>query len=682
MKLSLNWLKDYVDHGLSPDELIHRLTMAGLEVEGTAVVDGDTVLELEITPNRPDALSILGLAREVSAITGKALKSPHAGTAFKSTKKAKLAPVFVHIENKKDCPRYIGTLIRNVRIGPAPQALARRIHSMGLKQINNAVDITNFVLMEMGQPLHAFDYDKLAGGKIIVRRAHAGEAIVTLDGIERKLDPSILVIADAKKPVAIAGIMGGLGTEITASTKNILLESAQFDMGLIRRASRALGLKSDSSYRFERGVDAQGVLTGANRAVDLLLHATQGICAARADAGEALKLKPKPIAISVDAIEGLLGSKVSGLQVKGILTRLGMSVKTGKKNQFTVTAPSFRVDLKQPVDLIEETARIIGYDRLDVSFPAIKAGNIAPASGLREVKNSITQALLTNGYSEAITYALISKSDLDKSGLPHDQAIALHNALSQEHMFLRRSMLPSLLKIAVTNINRGQKNLRLFEIGKRYLSGKEGERLTLGILATGRRQQDWRDNDKEPMDIYDLKGALQQVFSRLNVTVEFGPCEWLVLDPACAAQFHLKGESIGLMGRVQTDIARNWDIKNQDIYFASVDVQALQEMPALRRHYEPVPEFPAIVRDVSLAVKTDIAYAQIEAACRDLGGNILHHVHLIEEYTGDKIQSGYRGLVISLQYQSHQRTLREEEVNQVHHKILAALTQQIGALQR
>ena len=321
MKLSLNWLKDYIDPKLSTEALVDRLTMAGLEVEAIEASGADTVLEIEITPNRPDCLNTLGLAREIGAITGNAVRNPKIRN-FKTSSLKNL----IHIENKKDCSRYIGILIKDVQIKDAPKEMKQRLESLGINAINNAVDVTNFVLMEMGQPLHAFDYDKLAGGKITVRRAHAGESIITLDGIERKLDPSVLVIADAKKPVAIAGIMGGRDTQITADTKNILLESAHFDMGLVRRSSRSLGLRSDSSYRFERNVNVEGVLTGADRATDLLLQLTGGRLSGRAEISSNTKNNAAKIKIKIADIEALLGLPITPLKVKTWLSRLGFEV--------------------------------------------------------------------------------------------------------------------------------------------------------------------------------------------------------------------------------------------------------------------------------------------------------------------------------------------------------------------
>ena len=674
MKLSLQWLKDYVDPKLSTEELVERLTMAGLEVEEIHTVSGDTVLDLEITPNRPDCLNTIGLAREISAITAKNLKLPKIKAHKPTAKKCA-----VSIQDKKECSRYIATLIKDVHVAPSPPIITARLNALGINAINNAVDSTNFVLMELGQPLHVFDYDKLVGGKIIVRRAKTGESIVTLDGVERKLDESILIIADAQKPVAIAGVMGGLETGVTAATKNILLESAHFDMGLVRRAGRKLGLKSDSLYRFERGIDIEGVLTGANRATDWLLELTKGKITARTDINYTKKSAKQTITLSINDIEELLGTQVSASQVKSSLLRLGLKIIVSKSGGFKVVPPSFRGDLKQPVDIIEEVARIIGYDRLAMSFPHIQVANIVPNSRPRQMKQICEEILLASGYSETINYSLISQKDLIKSGLEAMPAIALHNALSQEHCILRPSLLPSMLSVAAFNFNHGQKNLRLFEIGKRYF---KGERTTLAILATGKRTQDWRSNSKDSINFYDLKGVLEQVFARLNVPISFDPCDRETLDVSARVYLKLNGECAGIAGKVARKVLTQWDIKNSEVYFASVDLHAFQALPPKQIKHERISEFPAINRDVSLAVKKDVTYARIEELCRKFGGSILKDIHLIEEYTGDKIQNGLRGLVFSLAYQSKERTLREEEVNAAHQLILKALADDLGAIQR
>jgi phenylalanyl-tRNA synthetase beta chain len=632
------------------------------------------VLEIEITPNRPDCLSILGLAREIGAITGKTVKNPKIKN-FKTTALKKS----IHIENKKDCNRYIATLIRDVNIKDAPKEMKMRLASMGIHAVNNAVDITNFVLMEIGQPLHAFDYDKLAGGKIIVRRAEAGETIITLDGIERKLNPDILVIADAQKPVAIAGVMGGRDAQITTDTKNILLESAHFDMGLIRRASHSLGLRSDSSYRFERNVNFEGVLTGANRAVDLLLQLTGGQLSGRSEILSKNKRDVTKIKVRISDIELMLGTGVSPNKAKTWLGKLGFKV-TAKSGNLTVTAPVNRGDIGQDVDVIEEIARMVGFDHLPTKLPVIKMTNISIDKRPHEVKCRIRRILTAGGIDEIITHSMINTKALVKSNLGQMPAVRIFNPLNQDQELMRPAMLPSFLQVAVTNINRGQKDLRFFEIGKTYFKDKEKE--TLGILLTGRRSHDWRSSKKEEIEFFDLKGILERIFQTAGIDAAYEGTNMPVFDPACAAAVIAGGEQIGVLGKIDRKVLNNWDIKNQDVYFAGFYLDAILSRPNKFIQYQPVSEFPAIVRDVSLAVKKEVSYKEIEAICLQHGGDILRSVQFIEQYLGDKIQSGYKGLVFSCRYQSNIRTLREDEVSAVHERILQALTHDLSAIRR
>jgi len=674
MKLSLNWLKDYIDTGLSTDELIERLTMAGLEVEAVESIGDDTVLELEITPNRPDCLNILGLAREIGAITDKAVKNP-------TSKNFKISSLkeLIHIDNKKDCSRYIGTLIKDVKISDAPQAMKQHLASLGINAINNAVDITNFVLMEIGQPLHAFDFDKLVGGKIVVRRAKDGESIVTLDGVERKLDTSILIIADAQKPVAIAGIMGGRDTQITAATKNILLESAHFEMGIIRRACRSLGLRSDSSYRFERNVNYEGVLTGANRATDLLLQLTGGKLSGRGEILSKAKNTATKIKINLSDIESLLGVSVTPIKIKGWLSRLGFKA-TASAKVLSVTPPVNRADVSHDVDVIEEIARMIGFDRLPSKMPTIKTINIPVDKRPRQIKDQIRRILTARGVDEIITHNMINTKMLVKSNMPDIKAIRIFNPLNQDQEIMRPSMLPSMLQAAVTNINRGQRDLRFFEIGKRYFL--DGEKETVGILLTGRRSYDWRLSKKDTIEVFDLKGIVEQIFLSLGISPVYENNQFAVLDPGCATSIMLNGKYLGSFGKVDKKILSNWDIKNQDIYFAGIHLDEIYPLPSKTLKYQAISEFPAIVRDVSLAVKKEVPYKKIEEICLQHGAGVLKSVQFIEQYLGDKIQAGYKGIVFSCQYQSNDRTLREDEVSAVHERILQALIQDVSAIRR
>jgi len=688
MRLSVNWLKDYIDPKLSTEELIERLTMAGLEVEGIDYVGKDTVLEIEITTNRPDCLSILGLAREIGAITAKAVKNPK----IKNFKTASLKNL-IHIENKKDCSRYIATCIRDVHISDAPPEMKVRLASLGLHAINNVVDATNFVLIETGQPLHAFDYDKLAGGKIEVRRAKDGESIVTLDGIERKLVPSILVIADDQKPVAIAGIMGGMDTQITADTKNILLESAHFDMGLIRRASRTLGLISASSYRFERNVNDEGVLTGANRATGLLLQLTGGQLVGRAQTEVKNTGASRKVKVKIFDIESLLGLKITPAKVKTWLGRLGFRV-TVKNGMLTVVPPANREDIGADADVIEEIARMIGFDRLPSKLPMIKTANIPVDKRPRDIKDQIRRVLTAGGIDEIITHSMINIKSLVKSDMAEMPAVRIINPLNQDQELMRPAILPSFLQIAVTNINRGQKDLRFFEITKTYFEDKEQvkEQETLGILLTGRRSHDWRSSKKDTVEIFDLKDVLERIFQTVGISATYEFDRMPVFDPACAAAIIVDGphaghsqelgKQIGVLGKIGQKVLNNWEIKIQDVYFAGLRLDEILSTPNKFVRYQPISEFPAIVRDVSLAVKKEIPYKKIEEICLKQGGDILRSVQFIEQYLGDKIQSGYKGLVFSCQYQSNIRTLREDEVSAVHERILQALTRDLAVIRR
>ncbi len=675
MKLSLNWLKSYVDLKLTTDDLAHRLTMAGLEVEGVHAAGADTVLELEITPNRPDCLSVWGMSREIAAITGKSLHLPRI-KAHKPTKDK----ISIAVEDKKDCGRYIATLMEGAAIAPSPPETSKRLSAVGLRPVNNAVDVTNFVLMESGQPLHVFDYDKIAEGKIIVRRAKTGERIVTIDGIERKLDPSILVIADAQKPVAIAGVIGGKSTQVTSATKNILLESACFDAGLVRRASRTLGLQSDSSYRFERGVDFEGVALAANRATDLICSLTNARVVRRTDCFKTVAASRRPLVVGISDMEGLLGTFLAPARIKMFLTSLGFTLRPSGKNIFRVTPPSWRNDIKAGVDIVEEVARMVGYDRLSEGLPVIKAVNVRVDPRPRAVKETLARTLAAQGFCETVTYSLISAEMLERSGLENLRGVALRNFLSRDHSILRPSMLPSLLAVVQTNINRGQKDLRLFEISKVYSANEE--RTTLGLVMTGRRGRDWRNHSKDAVDFYDLKGAIEQSLGRLGISGQWQAPTCPVLDQGAGADLWINGKNVGFAGRISAQILSRWDIKAPGIYFAQIDLEPVFVLPAPGVQYHPFAAFPAIGRDVSIAVKTDVPYARIENVCYSSAGALLKGVHLIEEYTGDKMASGKRALVFSLTYQSDERTLREDEVNGLHQNVLKALAEQTGAVLR
>ncbi len=676
MKISLNWLKDYVNVTVAPEKLAHALTMAGLEVEKIHSVDGDTVFEIEVTPNRPDCLNMLGIAREVGAVFNKKYMP------FKQSKlRFPAKKCDISILDKKGCTRYIGTVIEGVSVMETPAWIKKRITALGLRSINNIVDITNFCLLETGQPMHAFDLDKLAGRKIIVRRARKGEKIITIDGDERVLDESILIIADEQKPVAIAGVMGGKDTEVTEKTKNILLESAYFDPILIRRAARKLGLSSDSSYRFERGVDWDMVKIGAGRAVDLILESAKGkVVKYRDVVTEKRKTKVIDINITGAEINSYLGVDIKLPAVSGMLHKLDFKISKIKANGLKVTPPTFRNDVKSDKDVIEEVARIYGYENIPTALPQIKATEI-PENSQRRIRNKVRECLLAQGYSEMVTYAMTNRAALAKSNLGNVEAIKIKNPLTQDQEFMRPSVLPLLLSVAATNINRGNKDFKLFEIGKIYT--KNGERDTLGIIAGGVNIEDWRVTQKLVVDFYDIKGAVEAIACNLGVgSVDLQDCQDPYFDNTQAAGIYVAGEKIGVIGKIDREVLDKWDIKQNSLYFVQVDFGEFYRQAQPPRKFKVLNEYPAAVHDISLAVKDGILFRQVKDIARREGGEILTGIEFKEQYLGEKLPPGCRGVIFSLQYQSFKRTLTDEEIKFAQQKIIKALADELGAIQR
>ncbi len=680
MKISLNWLKNYVAFSVPTPQLAHLLTMAGQEVKKIETVDGDQVFEIEVTPNRSDCLNHLGIARELSAILGKPLKMPQAKTLKSASRK-----INISISDKEACRRYVGALIQNVFVKDSSSEIASKLRSVDLRCINNVVDITNFGLMENGQPLHAFDFDKLVGGQIIVRRAQAHEKIVTIDGVERTLDPSILVIADAQKPVAIAGVMGGKATEVTHATRTVLLESAWFDPILVRRAARKLGLASDSSYRFERGVDLQQVAYGCQRAIALIEKFSGATCVAFHDVvAKKIKSPVRLVTIDLKEVERKLGFAVPLPKVKMMLARLGFGVRAGKSGVLKLSVPSFRPDVKAEVDIVEEIARVIGYDQLPTSFPVIKPTQVR--SDTRDVKKRLmANALNANGVFEAITFSLVGKKDLDKCGLSDKHCVRLVNPLSRDQDILRPSLLPSLLTSAQVNLNRGEKNVRLFEFGKIY--SHQGEQEVLGILLVGRRQSDWRLPKKELVNFFDLKGIVSATVSaavepKVFFDVQASVASYFDDQEKAGLSLAERSPITGSLGKLSGRVLAQWDIKSTMVYYAEIMLEPILSLTSSMRRFHSLPEFPSVVRDVSLAVPQHVAFATIAAAVLKEKVLILKEIRFIEEYSGEKIPAGQRGLVFSLIYQAPDRTLKEEEVFSAQELICQMLARDFSAIQR
>lgn len=670
MKVSYDWLKDFVDLKISPKELADKLTMAGLEVVSLEERSGDSVLEIEITSNRPDWLSILGVAREIGAITGARFKTKN----VPSPKLKNLKTCSVSIEDKSDCFFYSALVIRGVRVGPSPEWLKKRLEALGCRSVNNIVDVTNYILFESGQPMHAFDLDRLGRQTINVRRARQGEMITTIDGQQKFLDGDMLVIADNKKAVAIAGVMGGKDTEVTDRTTNILLESAVFNPILVRKTRQKLGLPTESAYRFERGVDEQNARTAVFSAAKLITSLASGECFAYKCLGKIRKESPE-IKLEADYISRILGAAIPMVRARQILTRLGFCVRARGKGALMVKAPSFRQDIKAQIDLVEEVARIYGYDKIPISLPAVKPQkNI---SGRRDMVCGIKNTLYSLGLQEGLTYSLVEREMLEKSGVKKDaQTVEIMNPLSKEQEVLRYSILPSLMRVLAYNLDQQQEYVNIFEIADIFSDKNNGvdEILSLGIALCGTRPFFLKQGlVKDELGILHLKGILEKLFISLGVSnYDF------VKQQGSRVSVTVSGEEIGFMFVPQERILGSFDIKNKKAFLAELDLVKLLDRARAERKFSGIPKYPAVTRDLSFIVKEGVSIKEIIGVVKEKGAPLLSEAGVADYYQGKQIPAGFRGLTISCVYRSDDRTLTEEEVSPLHKTICGCLETRFG----
>jgi len=701
MKAPLEWLKEYVTIPLTAGQLADRLTMAGLEVTGVTRVNREEVLDLEVTPNRADCLSIIGLAREVAAILGEPLKASKlaSGQTAHAAASAQHTPVRITIDDRKGCLRYIGRLIDDVRVGPSPDWMQQRLIACGLRPINNIVDVTNYVLLEYGQPLHAFDVDRLSERTIIVRRAKPKEPIVTLDGVSRTLTPEMLVIADARQAVAIAGVMGGTGSEVTLQTRAILLESALFDPITVRRTARELGVVTESSYRFERGVDPVGVDTASARAVALITKVAGGTERAGRDVG-AKPTQRTLVALDAGRLARWLGMPVPPATVRATLAKLGCRVASGAGDTMQVSTPSFRRDLTQSVDVFEEIARLIGYDRIPARLPLAPMAAPRTEASSYASRHSLRRLCASLGLTEVITWALVSASDLERVEHGLEDAVRLANPLSQDHGYLRPSLRIGLLRVLRHNLSHGAPGGAFFEVG--HIFQRDGivkERPSLGIALCGPWNQDWRL--QEPCDFFRLKGVLETLTGRLCAT----PVVWQSTavgwaEPGQAADILLSGRSLGTAGQVARRLLQAMDIA-QDVWVAELAVDELLSPQRSKGAIGSPAAFPSAKRDLSVVVDDSTPFAAIQQAIQEAGtsaragtsspprptggapgsvaGGIQIDVQLIDRYTGRQIPAGRHSLTFAIEYRDSTRTLTAEEVDDLHRRIGQTLVTNFGA---
>jgi phenylalanyl-tRNA synthetase beta chain len=683
MKISYNWLKDYVDIRVPVEKLAEILTMAGLTVDSIVKNGDDAVFEVEVTSNRPDWLSYIGVAREVAAITGRKVKIPQQSkkeiASLPSVARNDNLKISVKVEDKKLCPRYTARVIRNVKVGQSPEWLKKKIEAIGLRSVNNIVDITNFCLFETGEPMHAFDLNNISGGSVMIRKAAKGERLMVIDGTERLLDESMLVIADSSSPIAIAGVMGGVKTEVGLSTKDILLEAAYFDPISIRRTARSLALPTESSYRFERKVDIGNIANASYRATELILEMAGGEAGEFIDIGKVRQDK-RSITLTYESLNKVIGVDIPPVKAKAILKSLGLKIISSSKNGLKALIPAFRYDLLGEVDLIEEVARIYGYDNIPETLPKIteKSARIPlPAS----VDNKIREILTGLGLSEIITYSLLSKKLLSSAGIGGENIVEIKNPLSAEQEVMRPSSIAGMLNSIRHNINRKNGDLMLFELGKVYLKeSADGfiEKRNLSIGMTGSLYGNWMDK-RRSITFFDLKGAIETLFSELGIegssTREAVKAAFL---PSACASIEVKGEPIGLIGEISPKTANNFDIKHK-VYIAEIDCEALLKFVSLEKKFKEPAKYPSIIRDISVVVDKTILNGQIVSSIKETAGPLLKDACLVDSYTGGQIPDGKRGLTYRLEYQDPERTLEDKAIQEINSRVVKALENNLGA---
>jgi phenylalanyl-tRNA synthetase beta chain len=686
MFISYNWLKEITPSDLSPEELRERLTMVGLAIDAVENHDSDAVLDVEVPSNRPDCLSHVGIAREVAVIENKQVTLPEIG-AFKTEDRAEDL-TSVEIKDADLCPRYAARLVRGVKIAPSPDWLAKRLETIGQRPINNVADITNYVLHELGQPLHAFDFAKLSGRRIVVRRASTGEKLTTLDGVERTLAGDMLVIADAERPVALAGIMGGEDSEISARTTDVLIESAYFDPNSVRRTARHLGMDTEASRRFERGADCEGVLRAQERCVQLIYELAGGVATE-----DWLDIYPLPfvsrtVNLRPQRVPELTSVSVAPSEIVRILTGLGFELVNEVALQYrersdrmiealNFTVPSWRVDVEQEEDLVEEVARHTGYDKIGSELPPASASGEYQPSEMKQ--RLLRRALNAFGFDEAINFSFSAKENDDQP--------ELKNPIIEEAAFMRATLLPGLLDSLRHNLNHGIRDVRLFEIGRVFARASNGElpqeTLTLGIVATGRAIEANKAQAERELDFYDLKGALETAVDWMSLSsLSFTPTSASNLRVGQSARIKLSdGTEIGTIGRLAETVAAAYKFR-YPIYVLELNLDALLNGPQRMVQYASLPRYPSVVRDISLLLDRTVALDDVLSAVKQKHVADFRGAKLVGTFEGGNIPPSKRSVTLRLEYRSDERTLRDEEVEERHAQLTSSLLETFAAQQR
>lgn len=680
MKLSPHWLRDFVDLPVDYRRLADELTLSGIAVEGISGDGENTVYEMEITTNRPDAMNHYGVAREVSALYDLPLRviMPRLPAAQGKSE------VNIDIQEPELCPRFTAREIRGATIKASPKPIAGRLELLDQRPISNAVDATNYVLWESGKPTHVFDLDLLEGRKLIIRKARAGEKLKTLDGVERKLTTEDLVVADAVKPVGLAGVMGGFDTMITEKTRNILIESAWWDPVTVRKMSKRHSLHTDASHRFERGADFESTVVSTNRVAELILNSGGGTLIGDVVDVVARQVDLAPVELDPREVYRILGEKLSTLEISRILTRLGFVLTAGSEDRYTVQIPSWRLDIEREIDVIEELARLHGYDKFANTLPAY-------SGGVRDLPDTAKNArlrseLLALGYNEAISLTFISKDDAKRFSQAAE--IDLANPLSDEASAMRTSLVPSMLNMLAYNLNRGSENVRLFEAGNVFEAAgdKAIERKCIALGATGPLDGEVvrglaAGASARPLTFFDLKGDIEILVAPFTQwTLYFDSQTAAYYHPGRSARAMLDGVMVAQFGQIHPDVSAERKLK-QDAFIAEIYLDKLYQHDLRAVRYEALPRYPAVERDFSFVFADAVEFEKIREHVNKLAIAELRGFLPVEIFRGEKVGAGKYSILMRARFQSGERTLRDEEVGAWAGKITKGL-EALGGLQR
>jgi len=704
VKIQLSWLREFVDVGDPAEKIARTMSLRGFAVEGVEPLGtADAVLDFEVTANRPDCMSVVGMAREIATAYGLKMRVPP-GLPLETSRASRQDPAHVRrgvrgagstasrdhravdpptitiaIDDPGLCSRYVG-LMADVTVGPSPSWMQARLQAAGIRPISNIVDVTNYVLLELGQPMHAFDFARLAGAQIRVRPARAGEAIRTLDGQTRTLSSDMLVIADGERPVAVAGVMGGADSEVSETTPTIVLESAYFDPLSVRRTSRKLGLKTEASMRFERGADPSMAALAMARAAALLEQIGAGRTRGAAIDRYPKRHKPGTLRLRRERIAGLLGAAVPDKDVRRILERLGFTPQPAAGG-WRVAVPTRRVDVTREVDLIEEVARHYGFDRLPVTFPALTAAPAPPDPRITRARQ-LRQALTAAGFFEAVTFGFVAEAAAAPFAAA-GQTVPIANPLSESFAVLRPSLLPGLVDAVAHNRRRQRADVRLFEIGARF-TVSAGERRAVACACTGAAAPEHWSGASRPMDFFDLKGVVERVGEAFGLDIHTAPCDHAWLADGRRAAATADGAPVGVFGELAGSVADAHGLaRGEPVYVAELDLDELERLSAGRAfRVEPLPRYPSVARDISILIADTLPAKEVRRTIREAAPPTLVRVAEFDRYQGKGIPADSVSLSLRLTFRSSDRTLTDAEVQTAMDAVMAALRDRHGAIQR